>query len=106
MAFIYDTFGAGQAAVFGRSNCLASNLMTQLPPDEPVRITASLIPVNVMRARVLGWVLPKGQAILPLNDSRYFFSSAFNCGSSSILHSMTSIGGCSGAKPSYTARVL
>lgn len=102
----HDTFGAGQAAVFGRSNCLASNLITQLPPDKPVRSVAILIPVNFMTARVWGWVLPKGEAILPLNDSRYFFYSAFNCGSSSILHSMTSISGCSGAKPRCTARVL
>ena len=103
---IHDIFGAGQAAVFGRSNCLASNLRTQLPPDELVRSVAILIPVNVMRARVWGWVLPKGQAILPLNDSRDLCCSAFNCGSSSILHSMTPIRGCSGAKPSCTARVV
>lgn len=51
---IHDIFGAGQAAVFGRSNCLASNLRTQLPPDELVRSVAILIPVNVMRARVWG----------------------------------------------------
>ncbi len=51
---IHDTFTAGQAAVFGRSNCLASNLTTQLPPVEPVRIAVSPILVNVVRARV--WV--------------------------------------------------